>query len=75
MKKVIFVLFVILSRIASAQTGCPQINAGNDVTLSCTQTCTNLTANFFNVGSTTSYTVSSIPYNPPYSFTGGHRFL
>ncbi len=75
MKKIIFVVFVFLTRLANAQTGCPQIDAGNNVSLSCTQACTNLTANFFDVGSTTNYTVSSIPYNPPYPFTGGAQLF
>lgn len=77
MKKVILLGFIAMFQflISNAQTGCPQINAGNDVTLSCTQTCTNLTANFFDVGATTNYTVASIPYNPPYPFTGGTQIF
>jgi large repetitive protein len=43
--------------------------------LSCTQSCTQLTANVFQSGATTSYAVSSIPYNPPFPFTGGTQLF
>ncbi len=49
---------------ASAQPGCPAVNAGNNVTLACGTPCTTLTATPFQVGSTTSYTVGTIPYTP-----------
>ncbi|MCO6148737.1 hypothetical protein NHE85_11660, partial [Flavobacterium sp. NRK1] len=34
--------------------------------------CTDLNALFFDTGETSSYIVESIPYNPPFAFTGGN---
>ncbi|QQX77437.1 MULTISPECIES: gliding motility-associated C-terminal domain-containing protein [Aequorivita] len=51
--------------------GCPNVYAGEDVELDCGQSCTDLTASFLDTGETTSYEVSSIPYDPPFPFTGG----
>src|SRR5690554_3418096 len=63
---------LIASFAASAQgPGCPNVNAGTDVELDCGQSCTDLTASFLDTGETTSYAVSSIPYDPPFPFTGG----
>jgi gliding motility-associated-like protein len=54
--------------------GCPQVDAGPDQTLPCSQNCTNLTANVFHAGATNTYTVSSIPHAPPiaYNQAGGN---
>lgn len=51
--------------------GCPNVFAGDDVDLDCNETCTDLTASFLQTGETTTYAVSSIPYAPPFPFTGG----
>jgi len=53
--------------------GCPDVNAGADQTLTCNQTCANLTATPFHAGATTSYTVGAIPHTPPlpYNQAGG----
>jgi len=51
--------------------GCPNVTAGPDTTLPCGATCTDLTASLLETGATTTYTVSSVPYTPPFSFTGG----
>ena len=57
---------------ASGQApGCPNVTAGPDTTLPCGVTCTDLTASLLETGATTTYTVSSLVYNPPFSFTGG----
>lgn len=58
-----------------AQPGCPNISAGPDQSLSCTSPCTSLTATYLATGATTSYTVSSIPYTPPYPFNTGNPIL
>ncbi|HEX4886439.1 MAG TPA: hypothetical protein VFV37_00195, partial [Luteibaculaceae bacterium] len=50
-------------------TGLPFVN--DTVTLPCSDNCVDLQANFLNTGQTTSYGVSSIPYAPPFPFTGG----
>lgn len=53
-----------------AQPGCPQINAGQDDTLACGQSCTTLTATPVFSGQSNSYRIDQIPYNP-LSYTGG----
>lgn len=58
----------------SAQSGCPDVNAGPDVTIPCTQTCANLLATYFETGNTNSYAVSSIGYTP-FSYTAGTSIL
>lgn len=58
----------------SSPTGCPEIDAGADITLpECFDPCTNITleAEFFETGATTSYTVCGIDYAPPYPFNTG----
>lgn len=55
-------------------TGCPSIDAGEDVAMpECTTPCTPITleAEFFEAGATTSYEVCSIDFNPPYAFNTG----
>ena len=51
--------------------GCPNVNAGPDTTLTCNPACVDLTATMLETGTTTSYLVNSIPYAPPFPFTGG----
>lgn len=51
--------------------GHPNVNAGDDVTLDCGEECTELTASYLHTGDTETYSVSSIPYAPPFPFTGG----
>lgn len=62
--------FLLLLNVANAQPGCPNINAGPDFNLPCSQACTTLTANAFQTGATNTYNVSQIPYTP-FPFTGG----
>ncbi|MBI3238650.1 MAG: hypothetical protein HYZ43_07420, partial [Flavobacteriia bacterium] len=72
--KLLTVLLLLLTQPAMAQfPGCPDINAGVDQVLPCSQTCTNLTATPFHTGTTTTYAVSSIPHAPPvaYNAAGG----
>ncbi len=67
-----FISFLLLSFSAFSQgPGCPNVFAGDDVELDCGEPCTDLTASFLDTGETTSYAVSSIPYAPPFPFTGG----
>ncbi len=64
--------FLTISVSAFAQgPGCPNVYAGDDLELDCGEPCTDLTASFLDTGETTSYGVSSIPYAPPFPFTGG----
>ena len=46
------------------------IDAGPDQTLPCGVSCTDLVATSLETGLTDNYTVSSIPYVPPYPFSG-----
>jgi hypothetical protein len=67
-------LFVMFITNSYAQfPGCPDINAGPDQVLPCSQSCTNLTATPFHTGAPTTYSVSSIPHTPPipYNQAGG----
>lgn len=56
--------------------GCPNVVSGglglsgaDPAPITCsTGSCVNLEATYLQLGNTTSYTVSSIPYNPPYQF-------
>lgn len=64
--------FILISFSAFAQgPGCPNVSAGSDVELDCGEPCTDLTASYLDTGETSSYAVSSIPYDPPFPFTGG----
>lgn len=62
-------LFISLSAFSQGP-GCPNVYAGEDVELGCGEPCTDLTASFLDTGETTSYEVSSIPFDPPFPFTG-----
>lgn len=57
-----------------AQPGCPSVNAGPDMDVDCTNPCTDLTAVPFQTGTTDAYTVSSIPYAPPFPYNTGTPF-
>ncbi|NHM00837.1 GEVED domain-containing protein [Flavobacterium difficile] len=57
--------------------GCPQVvsgglglNGADPASIACGagSTCTDLEASYLSIGNTTSYTVQSIPYAPPYQF-------
>lgn len=66
----LFFLTFLLVATTHAQPGCPNVNAGTDVTLPCGTNCTTLTANAFPSGNTATYSVGSIPYTP-FSYTAG----
>ncbi len=54
-----------------SQTGCANVDAQEDVTVSCDEPCTNLEAIPFEVGGTETYEVSSIPFAPPFPINAG----
>lgn len=62
-------LFVFV--IKAQPPGCPEVSAGNPVSLSCGTSCTTLTAHPFQVGATNNYAVSQIAYNPPFAYNTG----
>ncbi len=77
-KEKVLVLVVIFFTTAiglRAQPGCPNINAGPDQTLNCVTTCATLNASVLQTGESTSYSVSSIPYAPPYPYNGGTQIM
>lgn len=64
--------FIAISLPALAQgPGHPNVDAGEDVELGCNESCTDLDASYLYTGDTSDYAVSSIPYAPPFPFTGG----
>jgi hypothetical protein len=65
------VLLIFIPPLAKSQPGCPSINAGSDQTVNCSSPCANLTANVLATGTTTNYTVTSIPYAPPGVYGAG----
>ncbi len=54
-----------------SQSGCPSIDLGADTIVDCGVSCINLSAEVFETGSSNTYEVSSIAYNPATSFNGG----
>ncbi len=84
MKKIILVLTPIIIFLAGhsvfGQPGCASVtitsNGGNNIVLPCAQACTTLDASAIQTsGETSSYTVSSIPYAPPYAYNTGTPIL
>ncbi|MBN2729664.1 MAG: gliding motility-associated C-terminal domain-containing protein [Bacteroidales bacterium] len=74
MKKIVFVLFVLLPVLSFGQaTGCPHITGSNDTT-TCGTSSVTLTASCLETGATTAYTVTSIPFAPPYPVNAGTVF-
>ncbi len=67
----LFGLFFSIKAFAQPAPGCPYIDAGPDITTSCTNPCVNLSATVLQTGGTDIYTVTSVPYNPPFPYSGG----
>jgi len=71
MKHLFSTAFFIFGVYFSAQAqfpGCPDVNAGPNQVLTCNEACADISATAFQAGSTTSYTVGSIPHNPPIAY-------
>jgi len=74
--KIVFLpVFLLLTFFAGAQPGCPSVDAGTDQIVTCASNCANLSASVLATGATNSYSVSSIPYAPPYSYSAGTPLL
>ena len=67
----LFFFFFYKCSIALAQLGCAGINLGQDTTIDCSQQCIVLKSSVLDVGLTTNYNITSIPFNPPFSFNQG----
>ena len=48
--------------------GCPDVDAGPNQTLTCSEGCATITATPFQAGATTSYAVAPIPHQPPIAY-------
>ena len=51
--------------------GCPNISVSSNDTLDCDNSCVRLGSEVLRTGQTTTYIVGSVPYAPPFSFSGG----
>lgn len=51
--------------------GCPNISVSSNDTLDCDKSCVRLGSQVLRTGQTTSYVVNSVPYAPPFPFSGG----
>lgn len=69
-KRLLYIIVYIPSLLFGQAPGCPNIQV-DDETVSCDNPCVDLVATYLQTGETTEYEVNSIPYAPPYSFTGG----
>ena len=67
----IYLFFFLPAALFGQGPGCPNVNAGPDTTLTCASSCVDLNATMLETGNTSSYAVNSIPYSPPFPFTGG----
>ena len=65
MKYLISIILLIITNLLQSQ--CNVVNAGNDITLDCSD-CQTLTANYTQTRATNAYLITPIPYNPlPYN--------
>lgn len=70
-KPLFYLLIILISFKGFAQdadSANPYIDAGDDITIDCGEDCVELTADYLDTGETTSYEVSSIPYDTSYPF-------
>jgi len=69
---IFLISFFVLTTVNAQAPGCPNVNAGEDVSFNCRDgITTDLNATFLQTGQTTDYEISSIDYAPPFPFTGG----
>ncbi|MEI6123548.1 MAG: gliding motility-associated C-terminal domain-containing protein [Bacteroidota bacterium] len=73
--KLVFIVLLVSTKSLYAQPGCPSIDAGPNQTITCNTNCTDLTATVLETGATNTYSVSSIPYAPPYPYNSGTALL
>ena len=71
----IFIFFLSNVHLFAQAPGCPSIFVGNDTSVTCNNSCVTINANVFSAQQTTSYTVSAIPYIPPYPFNLGTQLF
>lgn len=67
----ILMQFCTINILFSQAPGCPGVTVSDDVVINCVSSNTvNLSANYLEIGETTSYDVSPISYAPPFSYSG-----
>ena len=72
--KLLLIVLVSVTMSSKAQfvASCPGVNAGPDLSQSCTDSCTTLNAQFLETAQSTQYRAEPIPYNPfPYTIGTG----
>ncbi len=70
-KLIILTLIVSYNAVLSQEPGCPNVLVSEDIMLNCNNLSTvNLSAEYIELGKTTTYDVEKIEYNPPFSFSG-----
>ncbi|MEC9221591.1 MAG: gliding motility-associated C-terminal domain-containing protein [Bacteroidota bacterium] len=72
--KLLLIVLVSVTMTSKAQfvASCPGVNAGPDLSQSCTDSCTTLNAQFLETAQSTQYRAEPIPYNPfPYTIGTG----
>jgi len=75
MKNIILLILLVSPAALFPQApGCPNIQVSNE-TVSCDTPCVDLVATYLQTGETTSYSVSSTTYTPPYPFLGGTQLF
>ncbi|NRA93049.1 MAG: hypothetical protein HRU26_10285, partial [Psychroserpens sp.] len=60
----------VTAQIGASGPGNPFVEAGDDIVIDCADDCTDITAEFLDIGETNTYTVSQIPFVPPFAFNG-----
>ncbi|OUR91466.1 hypothetical protein A9Q87_10940, partial [Flavobacteriales bacterium 34_180_T64] len=57
-------------QVGASGPGNPFVEAGDDIVMDCDQDCTDISAEFLEIGETNTYTISQIPFVPPFPFQG-----
>ncbi|WP_456438053.1 PKD domain-containing protein, partial [Psychroserpens sp.] len=58
------------AQIGASSPGNPFVEAGDDIVIDCADNCTDITAEFLEIGETNTYIVNEIPFVPPFAFSG-----
>ncbi|MFK7782001.1 PKD domain-containing protein, partial [Psychroserpens sp.] len=58
------------AQVGASGPGNPFVEAGDDIVIDCADNCTDITAEFLEIGETNTYTVTAIPFVPPFAFDG-----
>ena len=53
-------------QVGASSPGNPFVEAGDDIVIDCDDDCTDISAEFLEIGETNTYTVTQIPFVPPF---------